>query len=187
VTCVTFLTVAFLQDNHVLLLLNENVSAMRLPGEILQGILARAALALLRVYLGVVLVAAALHWVPGNHGDELTGYLSGPGLAQSPAFYRPLLVDFVLPNAQLFAAVATWGELILGVLLIIGLMTRLSAAAALLLSVNYVLLRGALPWTPGSIDAAFAAISLALLIGAAGRTFGLDSTLARRWPRSPLW
>jgi hypothetical protein len=34
---------------------------------------------------------------------------------------------------------------------------------------------------------AFAAISLALLIGAAGRTFGVDSMLARRWPRSPFW
>jgi uncharacterized membrane protein YphA (DoxX/SURF4 family) len=160
---------------------------MRFPGEILQGILARAALALLRLYLGVVLLVGALRWVQGGYGENLAGDLSSPAIAQTYPFYRPILVDLVLPNAQVFAAVMTWGELILGILLIIGLMTRLSAVAALVLSVHYMLASGAWPWTPGSVPAAFAAISIALLIGAAGRTFGVDSILARRWPRSPLW
>jgi thiosulfate dehydrogenase [quinone] large subunit len=93
----------------------------------------------------------------------------------------------VLPNAQLFATLVTWGELLAGVSLILGLMTRLSATVALLLTLNYMLAKGAWPWTSSSNDAAFAAISLALLIGAAGRTFGLDSILAKRWPRSALW
>jgi uncharacterized membrane protein YphA (DoxX/SURF4 family) len=93
----------------------------------------------------------------------------------------------VLPNAQLFAGLVTWGEMLAGVLLILGLMTRISAAVALLLTLNYMFAKGAWPWMASSSDGAFAAISLALMIGAAGRTFGLDSMLARRWPRSPLW
>jgi hypothetical protein len=58
---------------------------------------------------------------------------------------------------------------------------------ALLLTVNYLFAKGQWFWTPSSNDAAFAAISIGLLIGAAGRTFGLDALLARRWPRAPFW
>ena len=46
---------------------------MRLPGEILQGILARAALVLLRVYLGVVFLISA---VPKLRGDFTTGLMA---------------------------------------------------------------------------------------------------------------
>jgi thiosulfate dehydrogenase [quinone] large subunit len=160
---------------------------MRLPGEILQGILARAALALLRVYLGVVFLMAAIPQLQGDFTTDFTAFLQGRGLEQSHLFYREFLQEVVLPNARLFAALVIWGELLVGVLLILGLLTRLSAAVALLLALNCMLAKGAWPWTPSSNDAAFAAISLALIIGAAGRTFGLDAVLARRWPRSALW
>lgn len=41
--------------------------------------------------------------------------------------------------------------------------------------------------TPSSSYAARAVISLALLVGAAGRTLGLEGFLAKRWLRSPFW
>ena len=160
---------------------------MRLPGEILQGILARAALVLLRVYLGVVFLIAAVPKLRGDFATQLTAFLEQRAMEQSHPFYRVFLQEVVLPNTQLFAALVTWGEFLVGVLLILGLITRLSATVALLLTLNYMLAKGAWPWTPSSNDAAFAAISLALMIGAAGRTLGLDSMLARRWPRSPFW
>ncbi len=136
---------------------------MSLPGEILQGIVARWALVLLRIYLGTVFLVAALPKIQQDFG---------PGLPYPPAF----------------AALVNWGELLAGLLLILGLLTRLSAAVACLLALNYMFAKGAWFWTtPSSNDAAFVAISLALLIGAAGRTLGLDVFLARRWPRSPFW
>jgi thiosulfate dehydrogenase [quinone] large subunit len=160
---------------------------MRLPGEILQGILARAALVLLRVYLGVVFLIAAVPKLQADFTPGLTAFLEQRALEQSHPFYRGFLQEVVLPNTQLFAALVTWGEFLVGVFLILGLLTRLSAAVALLLTLNYMFAKGAWPWTPSSNDAAFAAVSLALVIGAAGRTLGLDSMLAKRWPRSPFW
>jgi uncharacterized membrane protein YphA (DoxX/SURF4 family) len=135
---------------------------LRLPASILQGILARAALVLLRIYLGVIFLLAAWSTIRGN---------SIPGLGDSSPF----------------ATLVTWGELFVGITMVLGLVTRLSAAVALVLLVNYMLAKGGWSWRPSSSDAAFAVISLALLIGAAGRTFGLDAFLARRWPRSPFW
>jgi uncharacterized membrane protein YphA (DoxX/SURF4 family) len=73
------------------------------------------------------------------------------------------------------------------VTLVLGLATRLSATVALVLLVNYMLAKGAWFWYPSSNDAALAAIAVSLIIGAAGRTLGLDAMLARRWPRSPFW
>jgi uncharacterized membrane protein YphA (DoxX/SURF4 family) len=129
---------------------------MRLPGSVVQGILASAALAFLRIYLGVVIAVRA--W------NEVLGAGTSPG---------PLATS--------------WGELVLGVTLVIGGFTRFAAAVVLVLSVNNLVLAGWKGWSPGSGDAVYAAIALALLIGAAGRTAGLDALLARRWPRSPLW
>ena len=160
---------------------------MRLPGEIVQGILARVALTLLRVYLGVVFLIAAIPKLREDFTPGLTAFVEQRAMEHSHLFYREFLQEVVLPNAPLFATLVTWGEFLVGVSLILGLMTRLSATVALLLTLNYMLAKGAWPWTPSSNDAAFAAISLALLIGAAGRTFGLDSILAKRWPRSALW
>jgi uncharacterized membrane protein YphA (DoxX/SURF4 family) len=130
---------------------------MRLPGTILQGILARAALTFLRVFLGGVFLLSA--WAGFRNS-----YPGGPA------------ADWIL-----------WAELLVGCALVLGLLTRLAAAGALVIVV-YPLL--AEPPELGILtrrEIAWACISIALLMGAAGRTFGLDAFLAKRWIRSPLW
>ena len=158
-----------------------------MPGSILQGILARVALAFLRFYLGIIFVIAAVPKFRGGFDTGLDGFLRQVALQKAPGFYRGFVEQAVLPHGGFFAGVIPWAELTIGVTLILGLGTRLSAAAALVLLMNYMLAKGAWFWYPSSNDAAWAAVSLALIIGAAGRTFGLDAMLARRWPRSPLW
>jgi uncharacterized membrane protein YphA (DoxX/SURF4 family) len=158
---------------------------MRLPAEILQGILARAALVLLRVYLGVVFLVAA---VPQIRDDApLATSTRDVAVEQGPRFYREFARAVVVPNADLFARLLPWVEMGIGVLLVLGLLTRVAAAGAMLLAVNSMFAKGEWFWSPSSSDAAFSLIALALLLGAAGRTLGLDRLLARRRPRSALW
>jgi thiosulfate dehydrogenase [quinone] large subunit len=164
-----------------------NFQTMSLPGVILQGILARAALVLLRMYLGVVFLLAALPKLEQDFTPGLIGFLQRVALQKGHPFYQEFVREIVLPNAPVFATLVTWGELLAGLTLIVGLLTRLSAVVTLLLAMNYMFAKGNWFWTSSSNDAAFVAISLALLIGAAGRTLGLDAFLARRWPRSPFW
>jgi uncharacterized membrane protein YphA (DoxX/SURF4 family) len=160
---------------------------MRLPGSILQGILARTALAFLRIYLGVIFLLSGWPKVQEDFTPRLSGFLERIALVSGHPFYQDFVRQAVLPNTPLFAVLVVWGELLVGTTLVLGVVTRLSAAVALLLTTNYMLAKGAWFWNGSSNDAAFAAIALALIIGAAGRTFGLDAFLARRWPRSPLW
>jgi uncharacterized membrane protein YphA (DoxX/SURF4 family) len=160
---------------------------MSVPGQILQGILARGALTVLRLYFGVILLVAGIPKLQSDFTPRLVGFLNDVALVKGHLFYQEFVRGVVLPHAQIFAGLVSWGEVLLGLALVLGLCTRLAASAALLLMVNYMFAKGSWFWYSSSNDAAFAAISLALLIGAAGRTLGLDLLLAERWPRSPLW
>jgi uncharacterized membrane protein YphA (DoxX/SURF4 family) len=154
---------------------------MRLPGSVLQGILARAALVFLRIYLALVFLLSA--WVSFRPDAPPLpgGFLGGVPQQDGYPFHQEFFHRVVEPHVQVLEAVVGWSELLVGITLAIGLLTRFSAVMALVLTVNSMLARGALN------DWAYGAIAVALLIGAAGRTLGLDGMLARRWPRSPLW
>lgn len=180
VTCVPFRP-----DRCILSRSMEARPIVRLPGSILQGILARSALTVLRIYLGLVfLVSAWLELVRG-HAPELTKLLQGEG--SGPVWYHRLAEQLILPRVTLVASLIAWYQLLVGCCLILGLGTRMAAALAFLLALTFMLAEGSWLWTPSSPYPGWTMVSLALLVGAAGRTFGLDAFLARRWPRSPLW
>jgi uncharacterized membrane protein YphA (DoxX/SURF4 family) len=160
---------------------------VRLPGAILQGILARSALALLRLYLGMVFMVSAWQWLGDGSAADLAQLLDQQGGAGSPMWYQQFAEQVILPRAALVATLIAWCELLVGCCLILGLATRLAGALAFLLALNFMLVEGSSFWTSSSPYLSWAAVSIALQIGAAGRTFGLDAFLANRWPRSPFW
>jgi uncharacterized membrane protein YphA (DoxX/SURF4 family) len=160
---------------------------MSLPAQFLQGILARAALTFLRIYFGVILLVAGIPKHQSDFTPRLIAFLNEVALVKGHAFYQEFVRGVVLPHVQIFAGLVSWGEVLVGMALVLGFCTRFAASAGLLLTLNYMFAKGNWPWYPSSNDAAFAAISIALLLGAAGRTLGLDIFLAERWPRSPLW
>ena len=157
---------------------------MRLPGSILQGILARSALTLLRIYLGIVFLVSAWGKLERGFAPELERLL---GSGSGSIWYQHFAEQTILPRVGPVASFIAWGELLVGCSLILGLGTRLAAAVGFLLALNLMLAEGSWFWTPLSAYASWAMVSLALLIGAAGRTLGLDAFLAKRWPRSPFW
>jgi thiosulfate dehydrogenase [quinone] large subunit len=105
----------------------------------------------------------------------------------SPAFYKTFVQGTVLPHRETFAALVLGGELAVGLALVLGAATRAAALGAVFLTLNYLLAKGASFLSPSSNDALFVAGGVLLALGAAGRAFGLDYLLARRWPHSPLW
>lgn len=151
------------------------------------GTLARRVLAGLRIYVGLIFLIAVVPKFRGDFATRLSGFLSNVALTQGHPFYRAFLTSTVLPHLPAFAWLVKGGELLVAIGLIGGLATRLGALAALVLTLNYMFAKGAWPWFPSSNDGAFAALALALIIARAGRTCGVDSYLARRWPGVPLW
>jgi uncharacterized membrane protein YphA (DoxX/SURF4 family) len=102
------------------------------------------------------------------------------------SFYKHFLEGVVLPNSSLFAQLTAWGETVVGIGLTLGFLTGLASLVGLLLVVNYGL---ATQWmSPGQqgFHLMLFFLMLAFLVSRAGRMWGVDGWLARRWPGSFL-
>lgn len=146
----------------------------------------RVLVAGLRVYLGVIFLVAALHKLGVDMAPRIVGFLQMQR-SETYGFYRGFLDAVVLPHASTFGLLVTGGEVFAALSLLAGAATRAGAVVAGFLLVNYALAKGARPWSPASNDVPMLGIAIAVYVGRAGRAFGLDSYLARRWPSLPLW
>ena len=101
-------------------------------------------------------------------------------------FFKTFLQDTVIPHASLFAQLTTFGEVAVGLGLVLGCLTALASGIGLVLVLNYGL---AVQWQ-GSAQQGFHYLlltSLVVILAArAGRTWGLDGWARARRPGSWL-
>jgi uncharacterized membrane protein YphA (DoxX/SURF4 family) len=149
----------------------------------------RALLLILRFHLGVILIITVLGKILRSEpfSVEMLGFLNGYAMRNSSPWYQYFLQHVVIPHATLFSHLIITGELVAGLSLLFGLGTRLGSAIAMFIFLNYLFAKGRLFWSPDSEDAAVFFSALVCGLGAAGRVWGIDAYLARRWPRSFLW
>ncbi|TKC18338.1 DoxX family membrane protein [Robertmurraya kyonggiensis] len=82
-------------------------------------------------------------WTGENAGGALQGFING-ALAKAEAgtdvggWYAQFLETFVLPNAKIFAFMVAYGELLVGLGLILGLLTGLAAFFGGLMNVSFL-------------------------------------------------
>jgi uncharacterized membrane protein YphA (DoxX/SURF4 family) len=135
---------------------------------------------LARVYLGISFLFS-------DHGNaqpnELAGFLKY-ALRNGYGWYQNLLNSFVVPHSSTFGTLVVTAEIYVGIALVLGFTTRLATLVALFLLLNYMCAKGVLPWGPG-IDQSDIILALIILLSDAGRTFGLDKLIGRRFPK--LW
>lgn len=85
-------------------------------------------------------------WVFGAHdGAAIKGFVAGALTQASGAhpavqgWYASFLQHFVLPNAALFAYLVTFGEVLVGVALILGILTGIASFFGVFMNMNYLL------------------------------------------------
>jgi len=144
---------------------------------------------ILRVHLGVILLVTVAGKIfrEAPFSDEMIAFLQGFVTKNASAPYVTFINEIVIPHVKLFSYLILTGELAAGLSLLLGLGTRVGAVIAMFLFLNYMLAKGRLFWSPDSEDAAIFLSALVCCIGAAGRVYGIDTYLARRWPRVFLW
>lgn len=105
----------------------------------------------IRLVLGVSWVRAGWEklddpgWTAEPRGKAISGFLQG-AIAKStagphpevPHWYHTLVQEVFLPNATLLAVLVTYGELLVGIALIVGLLTRFSALAGVTMNLAFV-------------------------------------------------
>jgi uncharacterized membrane protein YphA (DoxX/SURF4 family) len=149
----------------------------------------RALLLILRLHLGVILIITVLGKILRSEpfSVEMLGFLNGFAMRNASPWYQHFLQQVVIPHATIFSYLIIIGEVIAGLSLLFGVGTRMGAAIAMFLFLNYLFAKGRLFWSPDSEDAAVFFSALVCCLGAAGRVWGIDVYLARRWPRVFLW
>jgi uncharacterized membrane protein YphA (DoxX/SURF4 family) len=144
-------------------------------------------IALLRVMMGLVFLTT---WF-SNLNKELYGegylpFIQSWADGTSFRWYADFLYSAVIPNIEILRVVQIVIEgLFMGVFLLIGLLTPLSAAISWLFVVNLFLASfgtGEWPWTYIIMGVLLAIIA----ITRAGRSFGLDAWFARKWGEPPI-
>jgi len=97
-------------------------------------------------------------------------------------WYKAFLEDTVLTHASLFGHLTAWGEALVGLSLVLGLLAGLGALGGLLLSVSYGL--AAQHQSGASFGLHYLLVSAMVLffVARSGRALGADAWIARRWP-----
>jgi uncharacterized membrane protein YphA (DoxX/SURF4 family) len=144
-------------------------------------------LALVRLTIGAMLVWVFFEnlgkglYTPGGYAGLINYYIKA---SHSPAAWKAVM-GFMASHAAMAAPMQALTEISLGILLVVGLLTRPVAFVAFLYLGSLWISEWGTAWIWELLVPVLA--SLALAVGRAGRAWGVDAWLARRWPSSPWW
>ena len=134
---------------------------------------------LLRVYTGVFFLYFGVRkLINPDFSDGLAGFIGAQ--ENTVGFYRAFLDSVVVPYKEVFAFLVGWGEVLLGVALILGLATRYAAFTGAFMVLNFWLAKGQFVLDAQNHDVIWFVILIVLGGLHAGRTMGLDAKLATR-------
>lgn len=138
-------------------------------------------LTLLRIYTGLFFAYYGFLKIRGgDFSGGIENFVSGR-LEGSFAIIRPFLESVVLPNKVFFGYLVSWGELAIGLALIVGLATRYAAIAGAVMVAVFWFTKGQGFLEAQNHDAIWFVIFVVLATVHAGRRHSLDEKLADRF------
>lgn len=144
-------------------------------------------LAIMRLTIGCMFVSVFFEnlgkglYSPANYARLINQYIQQ---GHSPAVWKSVM-GLAANHATMAAPLQGLTEISVGVLLLLGLFTRPAGLVAFGFLGSLWVSEMGIGWIWELLPPTLA--SLALAVGAAGRTWGIDSLLARRKPSSLLW
>ena len=138
----------------------------------------------LRILCGLILVLEGWSKLHGDwlHGSPLASTLGSWAAAGKPyGFFLPV-VKLAAAHAKIFGALVTIGELTIGLSLLLGVLTRVSAALGALMLFSFAAGAGQGLAPPGNA-LLMGVLCLLFVAVPPGRFFGIDTMLRDRLPR----
>jgi uncharacterized membrane protein YphA (DoxX/SURF4 family) len=148
---------------------------------------AASGLALIRLTIGAMFLWVFFEnlgkglYTPAGYAGLIGYYLKA---SHAPAAWKAVM-SLAASHAAIAAPMQGLTEISLGVLLVIGLLTRPVAFVSFLFLSSLWISEFGTSWIWELLVPVMA--SLGLAIGSAGRKWGVDAWLSRRWPSSLLW
>jgi uncharacterized membrane protein YphA (DoxX/SURF4 family) len=144
-------------------------------------------LAIVRVTIGAMLVWVFFEnlgkglYSPGGYAGLINYYIKS---GHSPVVWKAVM-GLAASHAAMAAPLQAMAEISMGILLVVGLLTRPVALVAFLYLGSLWVSEWGTSWIWELLVPVLA--SLGLVVGRAGRAWGVDALLARRWPSSLWW
>ena len=144
-------------------------------------------LAVVRVIIGAMFVSVFFEnlgkglYTPGGYAGLIGYYIKA---SHCPAAWKAVM-GLAANHAAIAAPLQAMTEISLGILLVIGLLTRPAAFVAFLFLGSLWISEYGTSWIWELLVPVVA--SLGLAIGRAGRRWGVDAWLSQRWPSSLFW
>jgi uncharacterized membrane protein YphA (DoxX/SURF4 family) len=144
-------------------------------------------LAMVRLTIGAMFVWVFFEnlgkglYTPAGYAGLINYYIK---TSHSPAAWKAVM-GLMASHAAMAAPIQGMTEISLGILLVVGLLTRPVAFVAFLFLGSLWVSEWGTAWIWELLVPVLA--SLALAVGRAGRAWGVDALLARRLPSSPWW
>jgi len=144
-------------------------------------------LALVRVTIGAMFVWVFFEnlgkgaYTPAGYAGVINYYVKA---SHSPAAWKSVIA-LMASHAGMVAPMQAATEISLGILLVVGLLTRPAAFVAFLFLASLWVTEWGTSWIWELLVPVLA--SLGLAVGRAGRAWGIDALLSRRHPSSPWW
>lgn len=151
------------------------------------GLYAAKGLAVIRLTIGAMFVSVFFEnlgkglYTVGGYVPLLQYYITK---GHSPAAWKAV-IGFIANHAAIAAPMQGMTEISLGILLVIGLLTRPAAFVAFLFLTSLWVSEWGTSWIWELLVPVLASLGLAL--GRAGRTWGVDAWLSQSRPSSPWW
>jgi len=148
---------------------------------------AAGGLALIRVTIGAMFVWVFFEnrgkglYTPVGYAGLINYYIKA---SHSPAIWKAVMAQ-AASHAAMAAPLQAFTEISIGILLVIGLLTRPVAFVGFLYLGSLWVSEWGTAWIWELLVPMLA--SLGLAIGSAGRKWGVDARLAQRWPSSLWW
>lgn len=128
---------------------------------------------------GVIPYPAVSPRFVGFHPKRVAEFAAGNPVG----WYKDFLEGIVIPHAKLFSALQAYGEVVVGLGLVLGLLVGVTAVVGLFLCLNYGLATQWMSFGQQGFHVLLITSMVIFLCARAGRVWGLDSLLVRRWPR----
>jgi uncharacterized membrane protein YphA (DoxX/SURF4 family) len=144
-------------------------------------------LAIMRVTIGAMFVSVFFEnlakglYTPAGYAGLINYYIKQ---SHSPAVWKAVM-GMAATHAAMAAPLQAVTEISLGVLLLIGLLTRPAAFVAFLYLGSLWVSEWGTAWIWELLVPLLAALAVA--VGRGGRSWGIDALLARRRPSAPWW
>jgi uncharacterized membrane protein YphA (DoxX/SURF4 family) len=144
-------------------------------------------LAIVRLTIGAMFVWVFFEnlgkglYTPGGYAGLINYYIAHD---HAPGVWKAVM-GLAASHASMAAPLQALTEISLGILLVLGLLTRPAGLVAFAYLTSLWISEWGTAWIWELLVPVLA--SLAIAVGSAGRTWGIDALLARKYPSAPWW